>query len=228
MKRTLALLTIGMAFAMAAPVAHANHPAKRPTVVLLLHAGGWLIGNAGLMNLWIPVIHHMIHARAVSLNYPSRANPQTKTCNCVTASERYVSQIAERYRRRGFRVLALGWSAGGELADWLAARCEVDAAASISGPTNLVTWQDPEKSMIGIGPRAEASAASPIFHVRSCAAPMFLAGGSIDPVVPHRQQTRMRDYLHRHGLRARYQPYGGGHAAPAWVYRRAIRWMSRT
>jgi acetyl esterase/lipase len=99
--------------------------------VLLFHSGGWLGGSeqseVGLAQLF------SLHGwRAISVAYP---------LHDVPGAYRAASEAATTWRSPGKPLVAVGESAGGAIAEWLAARRRVDAAAAVGAPADFRTWR---------------------------------------------------------------------------------------
>jgi acetyl esterase/lipase len=103
--------------------------AGRP-VVLLFHGGSWLRGGPPAMD--IPArIAREVGLAPVKVRYP---------LGDLRAANLAARRIARRWRGRGRTVVALGESAGGQMAALLAAEGEVDRAVAIAPVSDLMTW----------------------------------------------------------------------------------------
>jgi poly(3-hydroxybutyrate) depolymerase len=145
------LVAAALAVAVALPAAAA---AERP-VVLLIHGGAWLFGDASDMQ----DLHGMAREEGFKpvsvdypLKYPIRANL-------------YTQRVARYWAERGRTVYAYGESVGGTMAEVLAARCLVAATAANSAPPDLIRWPEPDQP--SIFPREPLRPYSP-FHQRQC------------------------------------------------------------
>ena len=218
-----ALVTVALA---AGAIAPAGAAAERP-VVLLVHGGAWLFGDASDMRRAEAIARDEgFHPVSVDypLKYPVRANL-------------YTQRIARRWAERGRTVYAYGESVGGTMAEVLAARCLVEAAAANSAPPDLIRW--PEPFQPSIFPREPLRPYSP-FHLRQCNPVLAMhspADGLVDfrfareyakryaPVTlrrlsgPHVGEGRRRDARARAGLHwlalqaSRFHPVATGVSA---------------
>jgi acetyl esterase/lipase len=100
-------------------------------------------------------------------------------------------------------VFALGESAGGTLAEWLAVHGDVKAAVSVAGISDLSTWATSNDSYwarfnnnTGMT-LAQRAAASPLEAVRGATAPapLLMFSSPADTVVPYQQSVNLRDAL---------------------------------
>jgi hypothetical protein len=101
-------------------------------------------------------------------------------------------------------VFALGLSAGGTLAEWLAVHGYVKAAVSVAGISDLSTWGTSSDS--GYWAQfnnntgmtlAQRAAASPLEAVAGATAPvpLLMFSSPADTVVPYQQSVNLRDAL---------------------------------
>jgi dipeptidyl aminopeptidase/acylaminoacyl peptidase len=125
------------------------------------------------------------------------------------------------------RFCAVGESAGGHLALWLAqpwgeAGPAVDCAVAIAGPTDLNTLPEATRAyaveLVGrptLLSRYDESvallAASPVTAASRTSAPILLVQGTLDPVVPLDQAQELAAVYAALGVRARILPFVGGH-----------------
>ena len=160
------LIAAALATAAALP---ANASAERP-VVLLLHGGAWLFGDASDMRQTAEI------ARAegflpVSVDYPLKYPVRANL---------YTQRVARRWADRGRAVYAYGESVGGTMAEVLAARCLVEAAAANSAPPDLIRWPEPDQP--SVFPREPLRPYSP-YHLRQCSPALAMhspADGLVD------------------------------------------------
>jgi hypothetical protein len=146
-----ALATTALAVALAAP---ASAAADRP-VVLLLHGGAWLFGDASDVR-YAEVIAREEGFLPVSVDYPLKYPVRANL---------YTQRVARRWADRGRSVYAYGESVGGTMAEVLAARCLVEASAANSAPPDLIRWPEPDQP--SVFPREPLRPYSP-FHLRQC------------------------------------------------------------
>ena len=145
------LVAAALAVAAALPAAAG---AERP-VVLLIHGGAWLFGDASDMAP-IAQVAREEGFRPVSVDYPLKYPVRANL---------YTQRIARRWADRGHSVFAYGESVGGTMAEVLAARCLVEAAAANSAPPDLIRWPEPDQPSVFA--REPLRPFSP-FHLRQC------------------------------------------------------------
>ena len=172
-----ALTAAALAVALAAP---ASAAAEKP-VVLLLHGGAWLFGDASDMRQ-TAVIAREEGFQPVSVDYPLKYPVRANL---------YTQRVAERWADRGRTVFAYGESVGGTMAEVLAARCLVAAAAANSAPPDLIRWPEPDQP--SIFPREPLRPYSP-FHQRQCS-PVLAMHSPTDGLVDFRFA---REYAERY------------------------------
>jgi len=150
--RLIAML-VAAALAAAATLP-ATAGAERP-VVLLIHGGAWLFGDASDMRQ-AAVIAREEGFRPVSVDYPLKYPVRANL---------YTQRVARRWANRGRTVYAYGESVGGTMAEVLAARCLVEAAVANSAPPDLIRWPEPDQPSVFA--REPLRPYSP-FHLRQC------------------------------------------------------------
>ena len=124
-------------------------------MVLLIHGGAWLFGDASDMDE-VAVIARDEGFRPVSVDYPLKYPVRANL---------YTQRVARRWGAGGRSVFAYGESVGGTMAEVLAARCMVEAAAANSAPPDLIRWPEPDQP--SVFPREPLRPYSP-FHLRQC------------------------------------------------------------
>ena len=174
---TRVLVAAVLAAALAAPAAAA---AERP-VVLLLHGGAWLFGDASDMR-HTAVIAREEGFRPVSVDYPLKYPVRANL---------YTQRVARRWADRGRSVFAYGESVGGTMAEVLAARCLVEAAAANSAPPDLIRWPEPDQPSVFA--REPLRPYSP-FHLPQCS-PVLAMHSPADGLVDFRFA---REYAERY------------------------------
>jgi acetyl esterase/lipase len=217
--------TVSAAPALAA--ADAGTPKERRAVVLLLHAGGWILGSASLMDPLEPAVR-AAGMKPVPVEYALGDLPQA-----------FADAEAAARRFRGRSVYAYGESAGGTMAAWLASRWIVDGAFTNSAIVRLAAFvrtvertttpvSTPEIETTTGEIMAEASGGPRFVHRhdvhRLHGAPLRLFGNCDDPVVPCSQ---VRRYARRYES-VTWRRAGHGHIAEGErTLRRGLRWLRR-
>jgi acetyl esterase/lipase len=140
------------------------------------------------------------------------------------------------------KVCAMGYSSGAHLALWLSdrVRCVVD----VSGPADLNLLTDTAAvghvrryalGLVAALPTFSAdtmhqlalTAASPIEAITSGSAPVLVAQGSEDPIVPPAAGHMLVDVLEAAGVPVEVDDYKGGHAFAYLSARKQIEQMDR-
>lgn len=169
--RAALALVLVLALALAgASRANAAEP-PHPPVLLLMHAGGFLLGD--------PLLERDAVREARSRGFET-ANLDYVLGN-LPAAVRQVSRIARGFSAAGRRVFAYGESAGGTLAALLAERGLVERAVAVSPVPDLRGWPDLPLAFVGLK-RAQAARYSPALH--PAVAPLLMLVARLDaPVV---------------------------------------------
>jgi acetyl esterase/lipase len=100
-------------------------------VIVFIHGGGWATGSAA-SELANAKAFARSGWRGVSVDYPLLD---------IDAAYRSIERSALALRKPSEPLFAVGSSAGGTMAEWLAARGLVDAAIGVDGPADLTTWR---------------------------------------------------------------------------------------
>jgi acetyl esterase len=187
--------------------------------VMVIYGGGWVLGSKELSAplAWVLAQQGFI---AFAMDYRlAPAHPFPAAVEDVQASVAWVREHARDFGLDPARIGAIGGSAGGHLSAMLATLghgprdrgSRIAAAASWAGPMDLHPDQFGADSQIYLDaflgcigrPCDEATvvAASPISHVDPSDAPILLAQGEEDQLVPPDQAQRMADALQRAGVR---------------------------
>ncbi len=208
---------------VAAPARPGPHP-----WVAVFHGGGWSAGARGHVYEELRHLTSLGYAgvavdyRLVAARGQNRHPTQVADARCAV---RYLRRHADALGLDPDRGAALGYSAGGHLALMLALApeaeglddCEdlttspaVQLAISFYGPTDLRPEAPLEPAAVRIVNRflgadrdqapARAAAASPITYVGAVDAPVMLAHGGLDGVVPLEQSRALRAALARGGV----------------------------
>jgi acetyl esterase/lipase len=186
--------------------------------VMVIFGGGWILGSKELS---APLARSVAEQGfvAFAMNYRlAPFHPFPAAVEDVQASVAWVRDHALDFGLDPARIGAIGGSAGGHLAAMLATLghgphdrgSRIAAAASWAGPMDLHPDQYGPDSQIYLhsfldcleSPCDEATvvAASPISHVDPSDAPILLAQGEEDELVPPDQGLRMADALQQAGI----------------------------
>jgi acetyl esterase/lipase len=130
--------------------------------------------------------------RGISVDYP---------LGDLVAAYRSVENDAGALRGRRGPLIAIGQSAGGTMAEWLAAHNEVDAAVAVDAPANLVSWRaiQPGEPLAWLPARVAGIdhsgwALSPVRVYRGAtSAPLLVFGAQDDHLVEPAQQSAMHE-----------------------------------
>jgi acetyl esterase/lipase len=211
------VLILATALAVTTPGVAAAHdivvrPHGRPkATVLVAHLGSWV---AGAPKSSLPVSRFLAaHGyRAVSIDYSLRDVPRSY-------------RQAELKARHYHAAFAVGESAGGTIASWLAARRFVRAAVDVSGPEDLPRWERtslPAGFLRSIGLRGRAAWEwSPLRRYSGRSAPLLGIYWDRDPWVPLTQGKAIA----RRGAKLRVL-LGRGHVGHTY-FRAALRFLAR-
>ncbi|MFL6242803.1 MAG: alpha/beta hydrolase fold domain-containing protein [Acidimicrobiia bacterium] len=186
--------------------------------VMVIYGGGWILGSKELSG---PLARQLAGQGyvAFAMNYRlAPLHPFPAAVDDVQASVSWVRDHAFDFGLDPARIGAIGGSAGGHLAAMLATLGEgphdrgarISAAVSWAGPMDLHPDEFGPDSQIYldaflncIGHPCDEStvvAASPISHVDPSDAPILLAQGEVDQLVPPDQGLRMADRLQAAGV----------------------------
>jgi acetyl esterase/lipase len=213
------LLAVLLIFWAGATHAAAAHPpglrcapdSRAKATVLLLHPGGWVMGNAWMLDSECKAFaRHGFEALSV-------AYPLHDYFGALRATERAVRW------RRGRRVYAVGWSAGGNMSAMLAVRGQIAGAVAVAAPTNLLEWQDAGywRELVPLDWH-ERRLASPIYRYRPSDSRLLLLHSPQDTVVPYAQSVAL---ARRTG--AKLVRLTGDHLDDHSALRRSLRWVER-
>jgi acetyl esterase/lipase len=192
-------------------------PGPHPGVVLI-HGGGWIEGSKQFWGSFAPTLAHEGFA-AFSIDYRlAPDHPFPAAVDDAQASVAWVRTHAPELSVDPTRIGALGASAGGHLAIALATLgtgprndgARVATAVSWAGPMDLHPDEygpDSQRYLDAFLDCRKATCdeativkASPIFHVDATDAPILLAQGDADQLVPPDQATRMASALQHAGV----------------------------
>lgn len=211
---------------LALPASEGPHP-----WVVLIHGGGWSAGERGHLRREMEMLATLGFA-AASVDYrlldagrPNRWPVQVADVRCAV---RYLRRRAGSLGLDPERGAALGFSAGGYLAEMLGTASDVEgldhacpdtetspavrAVVAYYAPADLRPEASYSRAADAIltrflgAPRARvperAALASPVVHVDAADPPHLLLHGTRDTVVPLDQSERMRDALEAAGVHA--------------------------
>jgi acetyl esterase/lipase len=107
------------------------------TAIVAIHGGGWYGGTPQKMDRVCAAVAPALGMDCFQPSYTlSGVAPFGAAASDVRA-------FVDGLRAQGYdRVIGIGASAGGQLAAWLASKGHVDAAVTLSAPTNLVVLDD--------------------------------------------------------------------------------------
>jgi acetyl esterase/lipase len=201
-------------------VDHGPAPAGGRPVILAIHGGSWKGGTKnGYGRSLAPLVKQGFVVISVDYQLAKPAHPGWPgNIEDVRESVRWVRRHADEFGINPDRIVAMGASAGGHLANLLGtnalgaeADTRVSAVVSLYGPTDLVALlsalgaESPLKLMLGkslADDRGLYEQASPISHVSGDDAPTLLIHGGLDEYVPLSQSTGLADRLKQAGVRS--------------------------
>ena len=176
------------------------------TAVLLVHGGGWVLGDRHMMEaLGLRFAAQGFLAAAVEYRLVREA-PWPAQLDDVLAAVRWTADNAERLGVDPKRIVVAGASAGAQLAMMAAATLresqQIAAVISLFGANQLTVDAEPAKGLFNaaalLGPEASQDAVqaiSPLHQIQAGFPPVFLLhGGSdwlIDPVASLRVYNRL-------------------------------------
>ncbi len=186
--------------------------------VMVIYGGGWILGSKEFSEPIAEMLAQQGFA-AFAMNYRlAPQHPFPAAVDDVRASVAWVRDHASDFGIDPARIGAIGGSAGGHLAAMLATSgtgpldrgSRVATAVSWAGPMDLHPDEyGPDSQpylrafldcLFSPCPEQTIVAASPISHVDRSDAPMLIANGDSDMLVPTNQATRMSAALDRAGV----------------------------
>ncbi|MFP5393965.1 MAG: alpha/beta hydrolase [Gammaproteobacteria bacterium] len=189
----------------------------RPAMILI-HGGGWSAGHRDEFSQFAQLLASR-GILAMLIDY-RLAGPDARwpaQAVDVASAVWYLRENARRLQIDTQRIGALGGSAGGHLAAWLATtdsinpngtHSRVDLLISLWGPWDLTLSQpdlrgDARNMIRALLGAAEDKAASPLFSIDRHSAPALLIHGSDDTLVPPSQSRRACNALREAGVECR-------------------------
>ena len=116
--------------------AYATEPSAT-TAIVAVHGGGWYTGTPAKIQAVCDQVAEPLGIPCFTPTYTLSGVAPFNRANAELAT--YVADL----RVQGFnRIIGIGASAGGNLVGWLAAKGHLDAAVTISAPTDLVRIPD--------------------------------------------------------------------------------------
>lgn len=207
-RRTHEAVTTGTARTLAVDI-YEPETAANGVAVILLHGGGWRFGHRADVEPFAEALAgHGFTAIAAEYRLLGEA-PWPAQLDDVLAVVRWAAA-------RRSHVVLQGFSAGGHLALLAAAKLpEVDAVVAFFAPPSLApdpSAAGPDEAAMLLGPGASAAAiaaASPITQVGPSFPPVFLLGGTDDPLVPPHATLALFTELRAHFVAAELHLYSG-------------------
>lgn len=199
--------------------------------IVVIHGGGWISGDKGDMNQYLPIIKQQLSDYAIfNINYRlgSVITPFPAQENDVKAALTFILNKAGEYKFNTAKTVLLGASAGGHLALLQAYKQtspKVKAVVSLFGPTDMpALYQSygagslPQQALqiLLTGTPATNTAlyqsSSPVNFVNAQNPPTLLLHGTADPIVPITQSIALRTMLETNGASVKMVTYNGaGH-----------------
>ncbi len=186
----------------------------RPAV-LLIHGGGWGAGRRDEFAAFATDIAKQgLVAIGIDYRLSSTGARWPAQADDVENAVWFVRENARRLQIDTNRIAALGGSAGGHLASWLATTdrrnrngtsSRVNLLISLWGPWDLTLAQknlrpDARNMILALIGKGDARAPSTLYRIDSKSAPALLIHGSDDTLVPPDQSQRACSALHTAGV----------------------------
>jgi acetyl esterase/lipase len=205
-----------------------RHPAMKDRVgVLVIHGGGWVSGSKeAALPFCTPLVAQEFVVADVEYRLAGAA-PAPAALQDVLAAAKWFHDHAAEYRVDPKRIVAMGDSAGGELAlmaAMLPAQNEfgpvtkMAAVIDFFGVTDVkalldgAAKRDFAAQWLGSQPDAAdlAKRLSPLTYVRKDVPPVLAIHGDADDVVPYTQSVQLIDALKQAGVKAELMTVTGG------------------
>lgn len=184
-RASLALAVVLTTLAVAAPASadeYCQNAAQPIASVLVIHGGGWKGGSAAMGRDVCSPLARMGY-RVRSLEYP---------LGTVPGAMAYADEAAKEEARRGRPVYAMGVSAGGSMAEYLAVKSRIDGAVAVAPLSDFVDWRPPTPGFWGsLGMTPELRRHFSPYHNIEVPAPLRIVHSPQDEVVPYEQSVRM-------------------------------------
>ena len=191
---------------------------SKETAVLLLHGGGWRMGDRSFMHGYARYLAGRgFTSIAVQYRLLDQA-PWPAQLEDVVAAAKWARSHAKELGVRSDRIVLEGFSAGAHLALMAGAKgSDVAAVVAFFPPTRLAvtpssSGESDTKMLLGPDAKPEAAeAASPIAQVHSAYPPTLLLHGSADWMIAPDASRAMYDRLIAVGAKAELHIFFGEH-----------------
>jgi len=178
----LALMSTMVFTAPASADEYCQDTAHPVASVLVIHGGGWYGGSAAYGRGVCSPLAAMGY-RVRLLEYPLRTVP---------GSIQYARDAAEEEARRGRPVYAMGVSAGGSIAEYLAVKPYIDGAVAVAPLSDFVNWRPPSAGFWdGLGMTPSMRYHYSPYNNFDAPAPLRIIHSHDDQLVPYEQSVRM-------------------------------------
>jgi acetyl esterase/lipase len=227
-----------------------RHPAMKDRVgVLVIHGGGWVAGSKeAALPFCVPFVAQEFVVADVEYRLAGAA-PAPAALQDVLAAAKWLHDHAEEYRVDPKRIIAVGDSAGGELAlmaAMLPAGNEFGPVTKIAAVIDFYGVTDVKALLEGsdrrdfasqwIGSQTDAlelaRKLSPLTYVRKDVPPVLAIHGEADEVVPYRQSFQLIQALKDAGAKAELITVAGGkhgfsNEQVAALWPQVFRWLKK-
>lgn len=187
------------------------------TAVILLHGGGWRVGEPARMHPYARrLAGHGFTALAAQYRLLGQA-PWPAQLHDVVSAVAWARSHADQLGVRSDRIVLEGFSAGAHLALMAAGSVDVAAVVAFFPPTHLAVQPSSAvqtDARMLLGPDAQAAAAeaaSPIAQARPGYPPTFFLHGGADWMVPPGASRAMYERLVAAGVSADLHVFAGQH-----------------
>jgi acetyl esterase/lipase len=186
-------------------------------LILVIHGGSWKVGNAESVTVG-SILKATFQGYAVAtINY--RLSSEAKwpaQLYDAKAAVRFLRKYAKKYNLKADKIVAWGYSAGGQIAQMLGATnglsgfedlkmgnphqsSSVQGVVSWYGLSDMAGWTSAyvhtaEIELMGFDPhrlKIKARSASPLYHITYAFPPTLLVHGTIDEDVPYTQSVKL-------------------------------------
>ena len=195
------------------PVPEASMP-----VIMEIHAGAWAYGEKypernrpfAEQGYFTVSVNYRLSGEAI---FPAPLDD-------LKLALTWLRNHTDEYHLDAERIGVWGVSSGGHLAALLGTTSDVQAVATLSGPSDLLAMAtNPFLPALLGGPVLErqelARKASPVTYVHASAPPFLIMHGTTDQTVPFAQAVLLRDALQKVGAEVTFIPFEGAGHFPA-------------